>query len=158
MNKNVEIGSLIIRLVLGFTFLVHGFQKWQGGIENTVGFFDSLGIPGFMAYIVATIELVGGVLIILGLATRVVAALFVAVMLGAIFTAKLKSGFVGGFEFDIALIAMSAHLFVAGSQFLALDKVVFKRKKLLFLFKKKAVNKKESLYSPNISFQVSPAV
>ena len=96
MNKNVEIGSLIIRLVLGFTFLVHGFQKWQGGIENTVGFFDSLGIPGFMAYIVATIELVGGVLIILGLATRVVAALFVAVMLGAIFTAKLKSGFVGG--------------------------------------------------------------
>ncbi|RBN43016.1 oxidoreductase, partial [Priestia megaterium] len=103
MNKNVEIGSLIIRLVLGFTFLVHGFQKWQGGIENTVGFFDSLGIPGFMAYIVATIELVGGVLIILGLATRVVSALFVAVMLGAIFTAKLKSGFVGGFEFDIAL-------------------------------------------------------
>ncbi len=72
MNKNVEIGSLIIRLVLGFTFLVHGFQKWQGGIENTVGFFDSLGIPGFMAYIVATIELVGGILIILGLATRVI--------------------------------------------------------------------------------------
>ncbi|AWD65305.1 MULTISPECIES: DoxX family protein [Priestia] len=132
MNKNVEIGSLIIRLVLGFTFLVHGFQKWQGGIENTVGFFDSLGIPGFMAYIVATIELVGGVLIILGLATRVVAALFVAVMLGAIFTAKLKSGFVGGFEFDIALIAMSAHLFVAGSQFLALDKVVFKKKETAF--------------------------
>ncbi|NEW04090.1 DoxX family protein [Bacillus megaterium] len=145
MNKNVEIGSLIIRLVLGFTFLVHGFQKWQGGIENTVGFFDSLGIPGFMAYIVATIELVGGILIILGLATRVVSALFVAVMLGAIFTAKLKSGFVGGFEFDIALIAMSAHLFLAGSQFLALDAVVFKRKKLPFLFKKKAVNKKRKL-------------
>ena len=156
MNKNVEIGSLIMRLVLGFTFLVHGFQKWQGGIENTVGFFDSLGIPGFMAYIVATIELVGGVLIILGLATRVVAALFVAVMLGAIFTAKLKSGFVGGFEFDIALIAMSAHLFLAGS--LLLIKWYLKREKLLFLFKKKAVNKKESSYSPSISFQISPAV
>ena len=66
------------------------------GIENTVGFFDSLGIPGFMAYIVATIELVGGVLIILGLATRVVAALFVAVMLGAILQPSLKADSLAG--------------------------------------------------------------
>ncbi|ELK45997.1 DoxX family protein [Halobacillus sp. ACCC02827] len=111
----------ILRVVLGIIFLVHGAQKFSGGISNTAGFFDSLGIPGVMAYAVAVIELLGGALMILGLATRVIAGLFMIVMLGAIFTVKIGQGFVGGVEFDLALLSMSIALLIGGSGPLALD-------------------------------------
>ncbi len=82
MNNKYELGAFILRLVTGLTFLLHGLSKFQGGIENTVGFFSSVGIPGFLAYIVAIIELAGGALMILGLGTRVIGLLFAIVMLG----------------------------------------------------------------------------
>ncbi|ASB87606.1 DoxX family protein [Bacillus sonorensis] len=126
MNKKYEIGGLILRLITGLTFLLHGISKFQGGIENTVGFFSSVGIPGFLAYIVAIIELAGGALMILGIGTRIIGVLFALVMLGAIFTVKLSSGFMGtnggaGYEFDLTLLAMSAHLALSGSSLLSLD-------------------------------------
>jgi putative oxidoreductase len=45
-----EIGALILRVTLGALFLIHGIVKFQGGIENIVGWFESIGLPGFMAY------------------------------------------------------------------------------------------------------------
>ncbi|KSU86968.1 DoxX family protein [Priestia flexa] len=124
--KSYTIGTFFIRVVLGLTFFIHGLSKFQGGIDGTVGFFESIGIPGFMAYVVAIIELIGGVAVIVGLGTRIVAALFVFVMLGAIFTAKLGAPFVGGYELDIALLAMSLHLVFAGSGALSLDQLLRK--------------------------------
>ncbi|KKB73611.1 MULTISPECIES: DoxX family protein [Bacillus] len=126
MNKKYEIGALILRLITGFTFFLHGLSKFQGGIENTVGFFSSVGIPGFLAYIVAIIELAGGALMILGLGTRIIGVLFAVVMLGAIFTVKLSAGFMGtdggaGYEFDVALLAMSVSLALSGSSMLSFD-------------------------------------
>ena len=44
--KNFEIGALVLRVVLGITFFIHGLAKFQGGIENTVGWFASIGLPG----------------------------------------------------------------------------------------------------------------
>ncbi|ATH94761.1 oxidoreductase [Bacillus glycinifermentans] len=128
MNKKYEIGALILRLITGFTFFLHGLSKFQGGIENTVGFFSSVGIPGFLAYIVAIIELAGGALMILGLGTRIIGVLFAVVMLGAIFTVKLSAGFMGtdggaGYEFDVALLAMSVSLALSGSSMLSLDRL-----------------------------------
>ncbi|MFN2747870.1 MULTISPECIES: DoxX family protein [Bacillus] len=128
MNNKYEIGAFILRLVTGLTFLLHGISKFQGGIENTAGFFTSVGIPGFLAYVVAIIELLGGALMILGLGTRVIGILFALVMLGAIFTVKLSAGFMGsdggaGYEFDVALLAMSVYLALNGSGMLALDRL-----------------------------------
>ncbi|MED2975783.1 DoxX family protein [Bacillus swezeyi] len=126
MNNKYEIGALILRLVTGLTFLLHGISKFQGGIENTVGFFSNVGIPGFLAYVVATIELAGGALMILGLGTRIIGVLFALVMIGAIFTVKLSAGFMGtdggaGYEFDLTLLAMSVYLALNGSGLLSLD-------------------------------------
>lgn len=129
MEKRKEIGSLLVRMVLGIIFLVHGFMKFDGGIENVVGFFSSVGLPGFLAYIVGAIELVGGILMILGVGTRVVAALFAFVMIGAIVSVKLVKGFVGGYEFDLALLAMSVHLVLSGSQLYAIESLWDKKKK-----------------------------
>jgi len=126
--KNFEVGSLIIRLVLGLTFFVHGLDKFQSGIGNIAGFFESVGIPGFLASPVAGIELIGGICLLLGLGTRVIASAFVVIMVVAIMTVKIGKGFAGGYELDLALMAMAAHLLVAGSQFLALDKLLFAKK------------------------------
>lgn len=59
MNKQ-EIGTFLLRVMLGATFFMHGLSKFQGGLDNISGWFQSIGIPGFMAYVVATIELAGG--------------------------------------------------------------------------------------------------
>ncbi|MFC7442600.1 DoxX family protein [Laceyella putida] len=127
MNTRAEVSALILRLVLGFTFMLHGIVKFTAmGIGNVAGWFASMGIPSFMAYVVAIIELVGGIAMILGLGTRIVAFLFACVMVGAIVTVKWSAGFMGngqaaGFEFDVALLAMSVSLILTGSRRWALD-------------------------------------
>jgi putative oxidoreductase len=125
MTRKYEQGAFILRIILGLSFFIHGFVKFQGGIEYTAQFFASIGVPGFLAYVVATIELVGGILMILGLGTRIVGLVFAALMIGAIFTAKLSVGFIGvqgaGYELDLAFLAMSLYLMITGSSFLSLD-------------------------------------
>ncbi|MBA9026553.1 MULTISPECIES: DoxX family protein [Bacillaceae] len=131
MNKN-EAGAVILRIVLGLTFFIHGFVKFQGGINNTVGFFDSIGIPGFLAYLVAGIELIGGIALILGIGTRIVSVLFAVIMLGAIFTVKFPLGFLGngqmaGYEMELALLAMAIFLAFANQSRFSLDNKVFNK-------------------------------
>ncbi|KIH70349.1 DoxX family protein [Salinicoccus roseus] len=125
MSKQ-EIGNTVLRVTLGLIFLIHGIVKFQGGIENTVGWFDMIGLPGFLAYIVAVIELVGGLALIFGIGTRITAGLIAVIMVGAIFTAKMQAGFLGdgtgaGYELDLALLAMAVYLVLAGTSKLSLD-------------------------------------
>ncbi|MDM5212416.1 DoxX family protein [Peribacillus sp. RS7] len=125
MNKQ-EIGTFLLRVILGVTFLLHGLSKFQGGLENTSGWFQSIGIPGFMAYVVGTIELVGGIALILGLGTRIISALLIIIMAGAIVYVKFPSGFMGngegtGFELDLILMIIALHLVLNGSRFLSID-------------------------------------
>ncbi|MDR7075878.1 putative membrane protein YphA (DoxX/SURF4 family) [Neobacillus niacini] len=129
MNKN-EIGKVIVRAVLGLTFFIHGLSKFQGGITNTVGFFDSIGIPGFMAYVVALIELIGGIALIVGLGTRIVSILFALIMAGAIFSAKLSLGFLGngqmaGYELELILLVISIYFVLADKSQISLDQKIF---------------------------------
>lgn len=120
MNTKHETGSLILRLVLGISFLVHGLIKFQSGIDNIAGWFQSIGLPGFAAYAVAIIEVVGGIALIVGIGTRVVSVLFALIMVGAIVTVKLAAGFAGngqmaGYELDLAFLAMAIYLALNGS-------------------------------------------
>ncbi|MFB4164361.1 DoxX family protein [Alteribacillus sp. JSM 102045] len=115
MTKKQEIGALIIRIVLGLIFFIHGLDKFLGGIYNTVDYFITLGLPGFLAYLVGVIELVGGLALILGVGTKIVSLFIIGVMLGAIVTVKWKEGFLGGYEFDLALLAMAIYLLINGS-------------------------------------------
>ncbi|SDH85869.1 DoxX family protein [Alteribacillus bidgolensis] len=128
MVSKQEIGALILRIVLGLIFFIHGLDKFQGGISNTVGFFESIGVPGFLAYIVAVIELIGGLLLILGLGTKIVSILFVFIMIGAMFTVKFSAGFLDGFEFDLALLAMSVYVLLANRMAFSLENIFFQSK------------------------------
>ncbi|MHA4218204.1 DoxX family protein [Bacillus cereus] len=125
-NKN-ELSFFIIRLVLGLTFFAHGLRKFQDGINNTENFFNSLGIFDWLAYPVAILELVGGILVILGLGTRIISTLFSLLMAGAIITVKFDQGFIGGYEFDLLLLAVSLFFVVNNSQSISLDKFLSNR-------------------------------
>ncbi|HAQ07982.1 MAG TPA: DoxX family protein [Bacillus bacterium] len=133
MINRHEAAATILRLVLGATFLVHGAAKFQGGIENTAGFFESLGFPGFSAYIVALVELVGGLAMLLGVGTRVISILFAIVLAVAVIKVKLAGGFLGngqmaGYELDLALLAISIFLAITNKSLFALDNVIFQSK------------------------------
>ncbi|QUG40014.1 DoxX family protein [Psychrobacillus sp. INOP01] len=124
--KKQQLATLILRVVFGFTFLIHGISKFQGGISNTVGYFDSLGLPGFLAYVIAIIELVGGLLLIIGFGTRVIGALFAVIMIGAIFSAKLSLGLLGdgvsaGYELELVFLAIGVYFVLANPTNLSLD-------------------------------------
>lgn len=129
MVKKYEWSLLLIRIVLGITFLVHGIAKFQMGLGNVAGWFESIGIMGGLGYAVAFIELLGGIALILGLGTRIVSALIAIVLIGAIFTAKLSLGFIGeiaaGYELDVVLLSMAGALIISGSQLYALDSKLF---------------------------------
>jgi len=131
--KSLEVGILILRVYLGFAFFMHGLAKFQGGVENTAGWFDSIGIPGFTAYIIAFVELIGGLSLIVGFGTRYISALFFIIMIVATFKVKLSSGFMGnsqgsGFELDLAYAVMSLLLVFYPTSTLSLDAKVGKRK------------------------------
>ncbi len=124
-NKN-EIGALLLRVVLGVVFLAHGAAKFQGGIENIVSWFDSIGLPGPIAYIVEIIELVGGIALILGFGTRIVSALLGFIMVGAILKVKFAAGFLDGYAYDLVLLIICVHLVLNGSKLYSLDQLFFK--------------------------------
>jgi uncharacterized membrane protein YphA (DoxX/SURF4 family) len=126
--KNIELGMFIARVVLGLTFFLHGLDKFQSGLGNISAWFDSVGLPGFLAYFIAVIELIGGLAMILGIGTRVVGVLFAFVMLGAIFTVKSSAGFLGGFELDLILLVLSIQVALSGSTFISLDQAWIRSK------------------------------
>ncbi len=131
MSVKAETGTLILRVVLGIIFFVHGLVKFQGGIGNTVGWFDSIGIPGGIAYIVAIIELVGGIALIVGFGTKIVSALLALLMIGATLKVKLAVGFLGngqmaGYELDLALLAIALYLAINGSKKYSLGQLIGK--------------------------------
>ncbi|WP_322923096.1 DoxX family protein [Paenibacillus campi] len=125
--------STIMRVVLGILFLAHGISKFQMGLAGVSGWFQSVGIPGFLAYVVSPIELVGGILLIIGLFTRYVSVLLIIVLLGAIFTVKLSAGLMGngqmaGYELDLAFILVALYLAVSNNTGFSLDQMLFRRK------------------------------
>lgn len=126
MGNKQEIGALLLRIILGIIFVGHGTVKFQGGIENIVGWFSSIGLPGGFAYVVATIELIGGIALILGIGTRYVSALIVLLMAGAIIKVQLAAGFIGGYAYDLVLLVVAVHLVINGSKLLSIDQLIVK--------------------------------
>lgn len=96
--------ALILRVALGVLFIAHGLLKvLVFTVPGTVKFFESMGLPGFVAYLVIAAELGGGALLVAGVYVRQVALLLVPLMIGA--TMKhVPNGWMfasqgGGFEF-----------------------------------------------------------
>ena len=118
--SQVDLGLLLLRLAAGLIFVMHGYQKFfMNTVAGTAQFFGSIGVPlpGVTAPLVAGIELIGGLLLILGLFPRVVGALLAVNMLVAILLVHVSGGFFNpnGVEFPLLLLAASATLALTGA-------------------------------------------
>lgn len=83
-DSRAAYAALLLRLSLGTMFVAHALLKlFVFTLPGTAQFFQSLGLPGALGYVTFAAELVGGVLLILGVGTRWVAAALVPIMLGA---------------------------------------------------------------------------
>lgn len=128
MSKEKMVNPLI-RVVLGIIFVAHSIAKFQMGLDNVSGWFSSIGIWGFIAYLVAYLELLGGIALIVGFATRFVSTAFIVMLLGAIVMVKLPAGLLGngqtaGYELDLALILNAVYLLVTGAGAYSVDKLL----------------------------------
>jgi putative oxidoreductase len=122
-----SIGLLVLRLVVGVTFLVHGLDKLVDLTEAERLFAaQSIPIPWVMAPFVAVTEIVGGGLLIAGLATPLVAAALTIDMLVALLTTHIDQGFFvadGGMELVLLLGVASLAIALAGPGRFSVDAV-----------------------------------
>lgn len=83
MNSRADICLLVTRLIIGGIFVFSGWAK-VADMSMTVEFFGSLNIPAFLAYIVSYGELIGGILLLIGLWTEYASIFLAVVMIVAI--------------------------------------------------------------------------
>lgn len=112
-------GMLPLRIAVGLVFLMHGGQKlFVFGAAGTADIMDKLGIPlpFAAAIVVITVELLGGLAILLGGFTRIAGALLAFEMVIAILVARLHGGFFApyGYEFELTLLMASLTFALCG--------------------------------------------
>lgn len=114
---NSDLAATVLRVPMGLMFLAHAWLKIAVFTPSgTAAFFESLGFPGPLAYLVIAAELGGGMALVLGLWTRWVALALVPILLGSIYAPHGAAGFFfsnegGGWEFPmlwaVALVAQA---------------------------------------------------
>lgn len=113
------LAPFVLRLALGVIFLVHGWQKVMMGVPGVAGFLGSLGFPApsLFAVLLIAAEVIGGVLLILGLWTGLVARVLALVAIIAWLTVHAGNGFSvaqGGYEFIMLIFAGCIALAITG--------------------------------------------
>jgi len=111
--------------MMAIVFIVSGSSKWAAGLAATAAGFAKIGIPapGFAAFFIATLELGGGILLLLGLFTRVLGLLFALEMTVTAFYVKFPAQWWNPARIDLMLLAAGILLILAGPGRLALDNV-----------------------------------
>lgn len=126
---------LLARAVVGIAFIVAGKGK-LANLDQTIAFFESLNIPAasLQAPFVAGVELVGGILLVLGLGTRLAASLLIGVMGVALLTAILPpvdgvtaKALAGISSLESAYLAIFVFLAIGGGGAASLDRLIWRR-------------------------------
>jgi putative oxidoreductase len=132
-----DYGIALLRISLGVMLIAHSvvLKYYTFTLAGTAGYFESLGLPGFLAYVVFGMEAVGGVLLVLGVRTREVAAALIPILVGA-FWVHSGNGWVfsnagGGWEYPLYLIVLSGAQVLLGEGAFALPQLSFSSQRLL---------------------------
>lgn len=115
-----QLAALLLRVALGVMYVAHGLLKvLVFTLPGTAAFFSSAGFPGWLAYPVVAGEIVGGALLVAGIATRTIALGFLPVLFGALYV-HWSNGWLftsegGGWEYVAFLIVVSIAVGLLGS-------------------------------------------
>lgn len=121
INTKADYAAFLLRLTSGLFFLAHaGMKIFVFTLPGTVAFFESIGLPGFMAYLVILLEVVGGIALVLGLYGDLLAIPLALDLAGAIVTVHAKNGFFfnnpnGGWEYLVMWIVALIAVFLLGN-------------------------------------------
>jgi putative oxidoreductase len=137
LSTNAGFDTLALRIPAAIIFIAHGAQKlfaWFGGygLEGTGQWMASIGIePGYqMALLAGSAEFFGGIALLIGLMVRPAALMLAVTMLVAIFSVHFVNGLfmsANGYEFALALLAISVALMISGAGKFSVDKLLEKR-------------------------------
>lgn len=132
-SRRVDAGLLILRIVVGIVFLVHGGQKlFVFGFGGVTGAFGQMGIPmpAVTGPLVALVEFLAGGALVIGLLTRLAALGLAIDMLGAILFVHYKGGFFvpSGYEYALTLLAANVAIMVAGAGYYSVDRAIAERR------------------------------
>ena len=124
-TKLNEITNWGVRAAIGVIFIVQGSGKFNPGFANMLG---NLGMPVEMQIPIALAELISGILLIIGVFTRLAASMIAIIMLGAIFVVKEASNLTGngGYAIDLILLASALLIITMGPGRISLAHVIKK--------------------------------
>ena len=123
-----DYAATLLRVTSGALFVAHGALKlFVFTPAGTAGYFSSIGLPGFLAYVTIAAELLGGLALILGFKTRLVSLALIPVLLGAAYFGHGANGFFfsnanGGWEYPVFWAVTLAVQALLGGGAYAVDK------------------------------------
>lgn len=130
LSTENSLATTILRVFLALVVFPHGAQKllgWFGGygFEGTMQYFTQIvGLPWIVGFLVILLEFFGPIALVVGIGTRIVSILFLALAIGIAFSAHVQFGFFQnwfgnqkgeGYEFFLFWIAIAAALFIKGA-------------------------------------------
>ena len=130
--QRIDPALALLRFAVGLVFAAHGWQKlFVWGFPGVTGAFTQMGVPlpGITGPLIGCLEFFGGIALILGLLTNLLAVLLACDMLGAILMVKLGSGFFSpkGMELELLLMLASFALALAGAGAFSVDAALNRR-------------------------------
>jgi len=128
LNATAPYGAFLLRVSLGVMFLAHGLilKYFTFTLAGTAQWFESIGLPGYLAYVTFGVETLGGIALILGYQTRLVSLIVVPVLIGAL-SVHIGNGWVfsakgGGWEYPLFLIVLALVQSLLGGGAFAISK------------------------------------
>ena len=139
----VDTAALVLRLITGVVFIPHGYSKvfGAGGVAKFASSLPSYGIPTVLGYVAAYSEFAGGILLILGLLTRIDALLLAGTMFVAAFVVQLPDALhdpdaagnrvfasIRAMELPLSILAAMVALMLLGGGRWSLDALIWKKR------------------------------
>lgn len=125
LDRLQPLALLVLRVALGAIMIAHGAQKLFGGMQKFEGVVSGAGIPWWVAYVAAITEFAAGILLLVGLLTRLASLAIFSEMCVAIAKFHWKNGLAApqgkGFDFPLACAAIAFALIFFGAGPISLD-------------------------------------